>query len=263
VDTPPPSLEDFTSLLGVLASDPSPDAVIRVLVQGFLAPLKVERASLHLVSEDGILLRIVGSFGYPARSTDRFVAIDTAVDLPVTRVLRGGCPLTFRPESLPEEFPLLRSESPTADIADLGGPGTEWVFLPIQLDGRPSGVFAFLGRADAMHEHRNLIATQGLSSALALWLYRARDSWSRDGVMPGLGGVTPLALSDRQREILLRVAEDMSNSEIADLLGCSRSTVKQELQRMMFQLAVSDRSQAAARARELGLLDPGPTLAGE
>ena len=254
MDTRESSIEEFAGLLGVLASDPPPDVAVRALVEGFLTPFGVARASLHVLSGDGDALRMVGDYGYPAGSTARFVTIDIAVDLPVTHALRGTQPLVIAPNQLPERYPLLRAESEDDDVADLGSEGLQWVFVPIQLDGRPSAVFAFLAQSDVLCEHRNLVALQGVCHALTLWLHRARSTWPSDGVGPGLGGATPLAFTERQRAILRLVGQGLSNADIATALDCSRSTVKQELQRVMFALAVSSRDAAVARARELQLL---------
>lgn len=61
-------------------------------------------------------------------------------------------------------------------------------------------------------------------------------------------------LSAREIEVLALVAEGLSNREIAQKLYLSTGTVKVHLKHIFGKLAVSSRTQAVARARELNLL---------
>jgi DNA-binding NarL/FixJ family response regulator len=69
-------------------------------------------------------------------------------------------------------------------------------------------------------------------------------------------GAPPLAvpLAPREEEVLRLVAWGQTNREIARNLFISTSSVKKHVRRIMDKLAVSDRTQAAVRAVELGLL---------
>jgi LuxR family maltose regulon positive regulatory protein len=61
-------------------------------------------------------------------------------------------------------------------------------------------------------------------------------------------------LRDRELEVLSLIAEGRSNQEIADKLILGLSTVKTHVNNLFRKLDVSSRTQAIARARELGLL---------
>ncbi|MCI0393554.1 MAG: response regulator transcription factor [Chloroflexi bacterium] len=61
-------------------------------------------------------------------------------------------------------------------------------------------------------------------------------------------------LSERELEILRLVATGASNKEIADQLFITEGTVKNHLTNILGKLGVRDRTQAALRARELGLV---------
>jgi LuxR family maltose regulon positive regulatory protein len=61
-------------------------------------------------------------------------------------------------------------------------------------------------------------------------------------------------LSEREREVLRLIADGLSNREIADRLVVAVSTVKTHINNVYAKLGVRSRTQAAARARELGLL---------
>jgi len=56
--------------------------------------------------------------------------------------------------------------------------------------------------------------------------------------------------------VLRLLARGKTNQEIAQRLGLSALTVKTYVQRIIGKLGVSDRTQAAVRAAELGLLAP-------
>ena len=64
-------------------------------------------------------------------------------------------------------------------------------------------------------------------------------------------------LTDREREVLILVAQGLSNDEIADGLVISPLTVKTHVNRAMFKLAAHDRAQLVIVAYESGLLRPG------
>jgi len=75
---------------------------------------------------------------------------------------------------------------------------------------------------------------------------------------PGGGGNPPPAeeLTAREREVLVLMARGRTNPEIARELVISRGTAKSHVQNIIRKLGVSDRTQAVARAFELGLIEP-------
>jgi DNA-binding NarL/FixJ family response regulator len=66
----------------------------------------------------------------------------------------------------------------------------------------------------------------------------------------------PHSLTKRELEVLRLLAQGQTNQEIAQSLFLSALTVKTHVQRIISKLGVSDRTQAAVRAAELGLLAP-------
>lgn len=63
-------------------------------------------------------------------------------------------------------------------------------------------------------------------------------------------------LTPREREVLRLVAQGRTNQEIGRELTLSVSTVKTHLEHIIAKLGVSDRTHAAVRAAQLGLLAP-------
>ncbi|MBK9658027.1 MAG: response regulator transcription factor [Rhodanobacteraceae bacterium] len=67
----------------------------------------------------------------------------------------------------------------------------------------------------------------------------------------------PLAnLSTREREVLLLIAEGLSNQNIADRLGIGEATVKTHVGNLLSKLDLSDRTQAAVWAWRQKLVSP-------
>jgi DNA-binding NarL/FixJ family response regulator len=83
----------------------------------------------------------------------------------------------------------------------------------------------------------------------------ARVAAIRDDAPPARSA-QPLAvpLSDRELEILGHLAEGCSNREIAQRVFLAEGTVKNHVTNVLLKLGARDRTQAALRARALGLL---------
>jgi DNA-binding NarL/FixJ family response regulator len=74
-------------------------------------------------------------------------------------------------------------------------------------------------------------------------------------LIPAFAGVSdPTQLTEREREILALLARGASNREISEALYIAGGTVKNHLSNILGKLGVRDRTQAALKARELGLL---------
>jgi len=65
------------------------------------------------------------------------------------------------------------------------------------------------------------------------------------------------ALTEREREVLMLVAEGLSNQEIAERLVISPATAKTHVSRVMMKLGARDRAQLVVIAYETGLIRPG------
>ncbi len=72
---------------------------------------------------------------------------------------------------------------------------------------------------------------------------------------PRQGSLDPesIGLSEREVQVLRLVARGASNKEIASALHLAEGTVKNHVTSILTKLEVGDRTQAALRARELGL----------
>jgi DNA-binding NarL/FixJ family response regulator len=110
--------------------------------------------------------------------------------------------------------------------------------------------------ADVIQTLRNVADGQ-----LAVEPQLLREALATRG-QPGLPGESArqraeqYALTPREHDVLLLVAEGLTNKEIGGRLSISEDTVKKHVQNIIWKLRAVDRTQAAIMAFRLGLLDP-------
>lgn len=73
-------------------------------------------------------------------------------------------------------------------------------------------------------------------------------------IQPKADSPLPEALSPREQEVLALLSQGLSNQQIAERLIISLNTAKRHVKHLLAKLAVTNRTQAVARARELHLL---------
>ncbi|MFJ7268861.1 response regulator [Streptomyces sp. NPDC099050] len=71
-----------------------------------------------------------------------------------------------------------------------------------------------------------------------------------------VGSATVTELTERETEVLVLIAQGLSNAEIADRLIIAESTIKTHVSRILVKLGLRDRTQAAVFAYETRLVTP-------
>ena len=69
-------------------------------------------------------------------------------------------------------------------------------------------------------------------------------------------------LTERERQVLLLIAQGRSNAEIGELLVIAESTAKTHVKRVLAKIDVHDRAQAVAFAYQSGIIASGPPAQG-
>lgn len=75
-----------------------------------------------------------------------------------------------------------------------------------------------------------------------------------EGVLGRIGRDAPAALTDRELDVLQRLAHGRSTREVADDLGVADETVKSHVKQIFKKLNVRDRTQAVAEALRRGIV---------
>jgi LuxR family maltose regulon positive regulatory protein len=98
-----------------------------------------------------------------------------------------------------------------------------------------------------------LLQTARDRQVMPAYVHRLLDAFGGDGLQAPSSLLEPL--SAREREVLALLAAGLTNREIAKQLVISPETAKKHVAAIYGKLGVKNRTQAAARARELRLLD--------
>jgi DNA-binding NarL/FixJ family response regulator len=130
--------------------------------------------------------------------------------------------------------------------------------------GLRAGASGFLLKASSPAELISAIhvVAQGDAVVAPRVTRRLLDTFAQDLPTPDAAegkneGIEELSgLTDREREVLIAVAEGLSNAEIAERLFISEATVKSHVGRILTKLDLRDRVQAAVFAFQVGLVKP-------
>jgi DNA-binding NarL/FixJ family response regulator len=161
---------------------------------------------------------------------------------------------------------LYRRDPPDVTLMDLRIPKVDGVeVIRVLRREFPSGRFLVLTTYDteedisrALHAGASGYLLKGtdratLRDAIRL-IHAGRRYISPEIAERVLPGSTAEELTDREVEVLRRLAEGMSNKEIGEQLGIAESTVKTHVNRLLGKLGVTDRTKALVLALKRGLV---------
>ncbi len=146
-----------------------------------------------------------------------------------------------------------------------GNPARRSLRRALQLAEPGNYIRVFLDEGDALipmlREEHATIASEGTPESVALRDFAARlleaagQHTELNARAPGDTGFQPLEpLTDREKQILVYLANGVSNKEMARRIFVSENTVKFHLKNIYSKLAVGSRLQAINAARQMGLI---------
>lgn len=150
--------------------------------------------------------------------------------------------------------------APAQPPADATAPGAPLMVVSTQEGGITAHWFAAIGaegdgdetsRIQAAFDQRRVVLDLVLSLRDASQQPGAAAHESLDD-LPGIDSLMQLGLTQRQAEVLLSLAEGLTNKEIARRLQVSEWTVRHHVSAILERLEVSNRGRAAMFARRLG-----------
>ena len=244
----PAGLPQFLRFLNGL---PLANAVARALQLGPLAPLDMGAVGIVRLTND--TLEVLGTHGYTQEEIDRYFRIPLGVSTPFTRAVEKGEVLVDDMDSLLDTFEALKMDADLWQrITDRIG-ACQAVSAPIVIQGVTIGAFGGITRSKRTWTSLDFALLDGLSAVLGLWMTNPLTRLPKPDRL-ATHHTDSIHLTERQKSILLLVESGRSNTSIAQVLGYSVSTIKQELQRAMRATRAHNRIDAARRARELQLL---------
>lgn len=158
----------------------------------------------------------------------------------------------------PDATLLLRENSVSRLLLPAGALAGVELMLPLRAAGRPVGILQLASRRPvAAPAAPDLQALSTLAGMLALLVRQPAQSAAAR--VPPAGPLVPL--TPREREVLGFLPHGLTNADIAVRLGIATGTVKVHVERIIHKFGLSDRTQVAARAVELGFGTSGADAA--
>lgn len=253
-DAPPPAVwldiadSALTGFLRMLADIPEPDTVAASIAQGVLAPFGPAVTAIGFVDVDREVLVLAGVFGGHHEARASFAAVPLDADIPATLCYRTNAIVTAASQQMAQDFPLV---APYVNASGASAQG-EAITFPLRQRGAVVAVLGLEFPRPVPQPWLLRAAVSSISGPLALWacLRMQLDEgpetyWSRRRQRP-------LAITERQAQVIALVRAGRTNAQIAEEIGFSVPTVKSELARLCALLGATDREDLVAKAGRAG-----------
>ena len=191
-------------------------------------------------------LDLVAWSGIPPDLLETFASMPVEAATPVGECLRNGRRIDVRVPDLADRFPLMLPWTRAIGHS----PEAHLVSVPIRARGSRIGVLT-VGFPESPQDPLELQVTLDvISSALALWVVAADPQrlWKGNRRQR-----EEIRLTDRQQQVIIRVAEGWTNLAIANDLNFSVATIKSDLAALMRRFGASDRHDLVERIGRSGL----------
>lgn len=151
-------------------------------------------------------------------------------------------------------------EGPRRELDEPAAAGAPLMVVSAQEGGITAHWFAAIEANDDGDEGSTIQAAFDQRTVVLDLILSLRDASQQPGAaahealddLPGIDSLMQLGLTQRQAEVLLSLAEGLTNKEIARRLQVSEWTVRHHVSAILERLEVSNRGRAAMFARRLG-----------
>ena len=245
------SLIALPAFMRFISTYPDPQEVCEALMGGPLAHFNAKSVNMFLATEENTY-KIVGTTGITAPLVPRYMEMPRTLNTPLNDAIIEGEIVTTSILKQLDDYPSLALDRKIwEDVAKTAG-DLRIDTIPIVSNGKSIGAYDMFSEG-AEPGRKDYAFLSALGHLLGVWATHPYTENSLESSFALNSDEVSFNLNERQLHILELVEQGRSNSAIAVILGYSQSTVKQELQRAMRVLRTNERSEAAKRARELGL----------
>ena len=156
----------------------------------------------------------------------------------------------------PDAAPLVRTDALSRLLLPAGGVAGLEILLPLQARGQSNGLLVLVSQARLPPpDDADMQALATLATMLALHLHAGNAGQRTDTNEQGRQMLA--ALTARERQVLALLPHGLTNADIGLRLNIATGTVKVHVERIIFKLGLSDRTQAGAFAVDVGFVSSG------
>lgn len=207
------------------------DEICQFIAEHTLNHLEIQGIFLTQVTKRGTA-RVRASFGIDQSAFNEWQEYPIEWKLPVTDALseKRLVWITSLPQ-WPEKYPLLAH-------VEFPFPARTLIVTPILRFNDSVGCFGIFSSLELTPDEETELLLQTIGHLISLHAYRKERERAK-GESPNV-----TSLTDRQVEILKHISEKRTNIEIADIMGYSESTIRQETIRVFEKLRLGGRHEA-------------------
>jgi len=235
-----------------LSTYPEPQEVCDALLSGAFMSFGAQSVNIILTTPHATY-KVVGATGISLPIVPRYQEFSALLNTAVKHAVHEAEIITTSLLGQITAYPALEIDRPIwEELANATGDlGLE--IVPIVSNGMAIGAFTLFRDPSIALSRADYSMLSGIGHLLGIWATHPLTESNLETNIALPSNEIAFMLNDRQLQVLELVELGRSNAAIGVILGYSQSTVKQDLQRAMRVLRASDRTEAAQRARDLGL----------
>jgi len=243
-------LEIVLRMLEALAEAENADDFCRALGLEVLNDFGVVATYVARLDSDGHI-SMIGSYGYSKQRVENTGRPSIWEDMSITETIRTGKVMVY------ETWAAYTKRHPGK--SHLASPGKAFICVPLKVKGARAGGLgiSFANEIQSLEINPRLWELLAAAGNVFLTKGWASELLRKPPPTQDFGEDEKFAaasLSDREKDVLRRVALGETNQQIAKELNFSESTIKQDTIRIFKVLGVKSRADAALAAKTLGII---------